>query len=562
MSQQQAQGYRFGQHAGTARAFRDPSKLLKQGANAEVVKASWKHTNTIFRPYPVVVNGVPQPYRFDEEESNFTDWIRSYRAVMGVGNPGIDFILCDPSDPTVDRSQNPYEMIYGYVQMLKKSNSLPNHIFALTQGGNNRGAALPNTSAVTLVQGALMVHNNEPKMPARGSADNDPTCILALKSQAGDDLIALLNEKRQANAPQIDPNRAAADPFAATFTYGDVTHPRFGAFFHFIQKGAPQQGGQGAFGGQRGGQRQQIEIGYNVAIIDRLNNGVSSDMSSIVNTIINKWTPWDEILHIPTIQEQINYLCAVLPPDLIVAALADRYRDLIPQNVMQAGGRGVPAGAAYGGPGGAPPAAGGYGGQGGYGGGYERPVDPGPAPAGGGYGAPAAGGYGAPAAGGYGQPAAGGYGQPAAGGYGQPNVDPNQNGYAPPNQGGGDYGWQGGNAGAGAGGYGQPAAGAGGYGAPAAGVGGYGAPAAGGGFAGAAPAGGGGAAGYGGPPPQTGYGGGGTGMMTPGAGNVGPAAAGPAGTVDAQSAIEQARRSAAAGAQPPVMQNQPPVHHG
>lgn len=572
----QGSGYRFGQHAGAARSFRDPTKLIKQGANAEVYKPSWKHTSTIFRPHPVFVNGQPQPYRYDAEDSNFTDWIRCYRAVMGVGNPGIDFILCDPSDPNVDRAANPYEMIYAYVKMLQKSNSLPNHIFALTQGGPGRGAALPNTTSITVMQGSLLMQNNEPKVPAKGSAVNDPTGVMVIKQQAGDDLIALLNQRREPNQPP-DPARAAEDPFASQFYYGDITHIRHGAFIHFIQKGAAAAaGGQNVFGGQRAntGARQRIEdIGYAVSIMDRLSNGAPADMSSMANILLDKWTPWEEIIHIPTVDEQIRYLCAVLPADLIVSALADRYRELIPQQTMQAGFNRIAPGSAYAGPPqgapqgygqqnptyppqqgggfGAPPQGGGYGPPppvaGGFGApapgggfGYDRPIDPGIAPAAQGaeYGWSGQPGY-PPQGGQPGYPPQGGQpgyapqggqaGYPPNGGYGQPQAAP-----APA-----------------AGGFGAPPPQGGGFGAPPPAAGGFGAPPPQGGFGAPPPQGGFGApppqGGFGAPPPQTG-------MMTPGVPQQ-PIQAAPvdAVNVNVQSAVETARRAAAGNAQPPVM---------
>jgi len=296
--------------------------VLNDNAGCQIYRPTWQGTRTIFRPFPGKDPEDPEqwdPFRLSDEEGDYGDWIRRYTMAFSFGNPGITFILKDPRDKTVDDQQNPVWMLYRAITQAVKSGQGHPSWNPLVFGGAGRGAPVSAPKDGYIMQGILMEHKSVPQQPPRGCAMEHQPVVLLMSQSAGKALIDKLAEKRE----------------NGEYCYPDVTDLNSGLFVQFHQAGTQHApGGQGVSmtAGVGGGPAENNR--YEVELLETYGNGILPSFPAIHEVARAHVKPWDEIVRIPTIEEQVRLLCnAGIPATAIVYALGDVYREYIPQHV-------------------------------------------------------------------------------------------------------------------------------------------------------------------------------------------------------------------------------------
>jgi hypothetical protein len=290
--------------------------ILRDNSGCRIYKPSWNGTRTVIRPLPVIdpETGQWTPGRRSDAPRDLGDWIRSYPVAFGIGMQGVTFIVKDPRDDTFDVSQSPAALLYRAIPAAVKAGQAPPAWSPLLFGRDGRGAALTPIKPGYLIQCILMEHKSKPFNPPMGSRPDDPVVVMLLTQSAGEALLAKL-EERNAN--------------------GDLRHPdvvdlKHGAFLQFHQTGT--QGPQLPMGS---GTQQKVELSYDVDIYDSYLN-IPADITGLGEMLARKVKAWDDIVHVPTLEEQVRKLCHCgIPASALVYALGETYGAMIPDDIRE-----------------------------------------------------------------------------------------------------------------------------------------------------------------------------------------------------------------------------------
>ena len=303
--------------------------VLKDNAGCQVYRPTWNGTRTIFRPFPGRNPEDPtqwDPFRMSDEEGDWGDWIRRYDMAFSFGNPGITFILKDPLEKGIDDQQNPVWMLHRAINQAVKSGQGHQSWNPLIFGAAGRAAPLSQPKDGYVMQGILMEHKSQPQNPPRGCLMEHQPLVLLMSQSAGSAALEKLSEKTA----------------SGEYAYLDVTDLDGGSFLQFHQAGtqhntgaagpaAMQQMGQAT---AIGGSNERDAYRYEVEVLPHY-NGIAPSYDGIHDVAAAHVKAWDDIIRIPTIEEQVHLLCgAGIPATAIVYALADVYQEFIPQHIF------------------------------------------------------------------------------------------------------------------------------------------------------------------------------------------------------------------------------------
>lgn len=332
--------------------------ILQPGVDAAVYRPSWKQTNTIFRPYPSrsytdpdgLEPYLPQPM----DPTRRGNWIRRYDCAWSVGEKrGVTFVTRRPDKNTfTSLDALPLSILNMTIRKaIKDPATLRHHpeFLALTQGSAGKAAPLSAIRSVNMMQGLLLVHNNQLTYNDGNPPGIDRACILMISgppsfvsrgnpdmlSTAEKLLLQLDQEKENYNG---DPN-----DFESRFVHGDPVAPEHGRFFHFREAGTMRFGAQISTGpATRAGYRQAAQRpvgspigggkGYEVEISDQpLPDGSSPRMDDeeSIERIKDRWLFWEDTIRVMTPLEQAHLLNEVFSPDPIIFAFKDRHPEWI-----------------------------------------------------------------------------------------------------------------------------------------------------------------------------------------------------------------------------------------
>ncbi len=332
-----ARSYVYAQHGAQGRTMMG-DHIINKAAGCDVWKPSWKATQTVIRVFPALCPENPEiwdPWRFPGEGRNFGDWIRSYPVVRNFGDPGVSFILYDPTDTGYDTQLNPAWMIFNAVTQAMAAGQANPAWVPLTLGGNNRGAAIRRPGDITLVQGAILAHGGKEFDVPKGGALNDPTAVIELPPSAASAMLNAMDE-------EVDGFRGDPDDFVARYVHGDPVSIQGGRFVNFYQMGHDPRVAARAnverrqtFGQARAPEsqtRSDERIGYG-AYLTAEHRGMPADLTAVESLIRRKVKPWNSVVQILSHEAQIRLLSGALPADMILFALEGTYRDMIPQTV-------------------------------------------------------------------------------------------------------------------------------------------------------------------------------------------------------------------------------------
>lgn len=335
-----ARAYSYGQHGKQTRGLMG-DHVVRKGAGVDVFKPSWKDATTA-RIFPALCPenlSVWDPWRFSAEDDDYGDWIRTYPAVRNFGDPGVTFILYDPTDQGYDPQTNPAWVLYNAINRALDAGHGDPRWVPFTKGGAGRGPALSKPNDITVVQAALMQHNGKEFEVPRGAASNDSTVVLELPGTAAQAMLEAFNER----VPEF---RGNPDDYDNMFVHGDPIAIDRGVFVTFFQLGMdpreriqanPQR--RASFGQAQApqggrGQRDSGPKGYG-CYVEPTYKGMPADLSAVEDLIKRKSKPWDDVIQILDHEQQIRLISGAFPPDMIIYAFENLYRDLIPEAVYR-----------------------------------------------------------------------------------------------------------------------------------------------------------------------------------------------------------------------------------
>ncbi len=317
--------------------------VFKKGS-VEVYKPSWKGTTTTIRVYPALAPENPtqfDPWRFSADDADYGEWIRTYPAVRNFGDPGVTFILFDPSDAAYDPQLNPAWMVYNAVYRAVQAGQAPDPKWAaMLMGGQGRGAALRRPQDISMVQCGILQHNGKEYDPPKGGAVNDGTIVMELSPSAAGAMLSAMDERN----PDF---RGDPDQYDQMFVHGDPINLNGGQFVNFFQLGFdPRERARvnpttrgSSFGQARdvrpGGGAEKDDIGFGCFLTPDF-KGMPASLAGCEDLVRRKWKPWDDVVQILTTQQQIQLLSGALPASMIEYAFRETYADMIPESVWKA----------------------------------------------------------------------------------------------------------------------------------------------------------------------------------------------------------------------------------
>lgn len=313
--------------------------VLREGAGCQIYRPTWNGTRTILRPFPGRNPEAPtewDPFRLSEEARDYGDWIRRYDMAMSLGNPGITFILKDPMNKTADDQQNPVWMLYRAINQAIKQGSGLSSWNPLIFGAAGRSAPLSAPKDGYLMQGILMEHKSVPQSPPRGVQMQDRPVVMLLPQSAGNALLEKLEERNADGSHKWD----------------GLTDLEGGMYIQFHQAGTQNRaaGAPRSMTSLIGAGGATDNNRYEVAFVEDY-NGILPSFDSIHELAEAHVKLWDDIVRIPTVEEQVGMICgAGIPASAVVYALGDVYGEFIPPHVheqarAQLGGAGPVVGA-------------------------------------------------------------------------------------------------------------------------------------------------------------------------------------------------------------------------
>lgn len=256
------------------------------------------------------------PFRYSPEPRDFGGWLfAAYLANIG-GKKGISFLignLLTHSDYEIERT--PYFVLYENVRRILSSGSYPHWVdynlikFGAGRGGTQRltwdgasetsaGAPLLSKPEVAYFSVSLIAHH--PFYPYCGKfygvESNERLFVTVMKRTIGDKLIELLDSN-------------PAMPSIIDFNSG--------SFVHITRARDPNV------------------FMYDVSIINKFEN-LNPSLSGQESKILSRLKQWKDILHFPTIEEQIKYICqSAIPAEVIYRCLNAEFGRYLPADIIE-----------------------------------------------------------------------------------------------------------------------------------------------------------------------------------------------------------------------------------
>ncbi len=278
--------------------------ILQENAGCQVYRPTWQGTRTIFRPFPGRNPEDPtkwDPFRLSDEDRDFGDWIRRYDMAFSFGVPGITFILKNPLDKTADDQQSPVWMLYRSIQQAVKNGQGHPSWNPLIFGATGRAAPINAPKDGYVMQGILMEHKSQPQSPPRGCLLEHSPVVLLMSQSAGEAILDKVSEKAE----------------DGSWLWPDIVTLDGGRFVQFHQAGtqhnaAAASGQSSQMGanmtlGSRGGNAGD-NLRYETELLE-LYSGISPTYQGIHEVAQAHVKPWDEIVRIPTVEDQVKMLC-------------------------------------------------------------------------------------------------------------------------------------------------------------------------------------------------------------------------------------------------------------
>lgn len=336
----QTQSFRLGIPTSSSSDDNFGNIMLKHG-EGRIIKPSWDGKENIFRILPGVDpdhNGPEarlDPFR---RGSSYGQWFIpiTYGYNVGYRQESKTYLLCDPWSNQYDMSSNPLTIMRKAVQRVIRE-KIPgfNWAYLIQQDRSNMGEEpIPRPKDGFLLRCLVLTQGGKAFRPPMGFMPASPVQFLLLSRSAFHKMVEKFNEK---SADYSNNN-----PYEG-FIHQDPTSFAGGLYVSIRRPQA--QAGQAAGSiydqqqnqaGQRDGDSFQS---YEVDILPQEPTR-PADISAFSHQIVPRLKKWRDVLHIPSHEEQVKYLCDIFGrtvPEVLVYALGDHFRDCIPAAIMQAG---------------------------------------------------------------------------------------------------------------------------------------------------------------------------------------------------------------------------------
>lgn len=329
--------------------------MLKPGADCCIRKPSWNGTLTVIRPYPCVKHDDPKrfwPYRIDPGGRNyFGFWIRKYSCAWRIGDPPTTFIIGDPYSGNFNVNESPLAVLYRQIEKVCRTGQAKPEWYALREGNQN-GRILRQPDECFMIQGALLSHDGQDYFDCPLGWGDNPPCILVMSQGCGRLLMSHLSEER----PDY---RGDPGDFEQRYVCGDPVAVDKGRFIVIFQKGhdprtqrksgfvnnsqTSPQSWQRRPSRTNAGKYSNDGIGFDLYLTDQY-GGHSPKMNSQeqIEVIRSKWRFWEDVIHIPSYEEQARIMSRLFPASALLYAWSG-YRDWITDDIRKSAANAVSA---------------------------------------------------------------------------------------------------------------------------------------------------------------------------------------------------------------------------
>ena len=281
------------------------------------------------------------PYRWPSDDQQdplgFGDWIRGYPAVRGAGAQPTTFFYNDPANPIVeDIRMTPAWVLRNAVETAIRQKVDRPGWAALVTG---RRPTLPKPSTLYVLQGCVVVWRNKVFSPPRGLSPRDKTVIIQLSPSAFSAFMQQCNLE--------NPNYTGAlDDWESRYTNGDPISLETGRFvtIYTLSDGDPRLArAQQASRWQSqmhtqaqtfGAAQEQKPIGYG-CYMEPSFGSIPARFSDYESYVRAKVQPWNDIIHVPTLEQQAHLLADKFPPDVICYAWLDSHPEWVPEDIRR-----------------------------------------------------------------------------------------------------------------------------------------------------------------------------------------------------------------------------------
>jgi hypothetical protein len=300
--------------------------------SAKIIRPRW-HTprggvprpRNVFRILPVLDpdTGELSPFRYSDEPGDYGDWLYGTYIADNVGVRNVCYLMGDnrfvdeislPETPLAKLHANVTKAI-SVGEGKPEWNSADAKLVQIGRrefnpGSKERPPLLTRPKFVYMLQVAVVSHEEKPEnIDWWGINDADPTMLLIMSANAGMNLIAQLDA-----AADLDPVSLDA-----------------GLFIDVHSVDSPPPGCEYT--------KASNEFGYTVTLRQDF-NGMTPSLAHRVADVQKHVRWWDDIIYIPTDEEQVQLICSSdLPASAIMYGLGDDFSAYIPDSIRNAGQR-------------------------------------------------------------------------------------------------------------------------------------------------------------------------------------------------------------------------------
>lgn len=274
-------------------------------------KLNFVGSGVIIKPFPVYdpeINQLTPTLTDIDGETDLGDWMRCYPVVQLLyAGSKIRFIPFDYSFQTEDEiSLNPVLKLRQAILGLREAGTLPKRWEPLFSKPNElyKNAVIPITYDAQnyFLLCSIVMENNRYYNPPLGGTVNSPLCLLHLSKTAGLNLRDLVLKAA--------PDLLNSNKFVAII---------------------PVPGGESG--------TSYRPSSYDVRVASVPGEFETWDYSPVIESIMSRKISWRNIIQLPSIEQQMNYLCnGSIPMSAIVYALSDSlYANAIPAKYIELG---------------------------------------------------------------------------------------------------------------------------------------------------------------------------------------------------------------------------------
>ncbi len=243
---------------------------------------------------------VLSPYRLSNEPRDFGAWI--YPAVVASigGRQGITFIMGSrETDDELSIREKPYYVLYNNARRLLANHVYPHwRKFNLIQGFCADESVVPKLirPEIHYFVFGLVLHHPLHKYNGHylGSGESEPLHVVVLRRALGERMLDICDAPVNVQ-PDFDPISLDKGKLALIYRSSSAQYQ-----------------------------------GFDITFKDQFQN-TSARLSDLAETITKKLAFWD-VLHFPTVEEQVEYICqSPLPPEVIDRCLGETFGYLFPK---------------------------------------------------------------------------------------------------------------------------------------------------------------------------------------------------------------------------------------